>query len=311
MAGAVVEARPNLDFERVERVGDARIERGNRFALAAGDRQLAFVEFAVAVEDEADRKGFGVGLAEQLEMAAAVELTLVLHGLGDVLRKRGEHAGSVHARGGGTDGADRDSTLDAMRIDLHSHTAVFSTDSNLLPHDLITISAERGLDGVVLTEHDVVWPADRVAALNESSDILVLSGVEVTTELGHVLVYGLDALVPRITEARRLRALCDERGALMFLAHPARDPGLRVPPEAFRELFDGVEGLNGCDGPLQNQSASSRGRNLPLPPVGGSDCHALHEVGTAATEFEEEIGTMEDLVAALREGEYRPVALGY
>ena len=313
MTGAVVEARPNLDFERVERVGDARIERGNRFALAAGDRQLAFVEFAVAAEDEADRKSFGVGLAEQLEMTAAVELTLVLHGLGDVLRKRGEHAGSVHAQSGeqAAGRVGRGGTLGAMRIDLHSHTAVFSTDSNLLPHDLIAASAERGLDGVVLTEHDVVWPAERVAALNESSDILVLSGVEVTTELGHVLVYGLDALVPRITEARRLRALCDERGALMLLAHPARDPGLRVPPDAFRELFDGVEGLNGCDGPLQNQSASSRGRNLPLPPIGGSDCHALHEVGTAATEFDGEIRTMGELVAALREGEYRPVALGY
>ena len=198
-----------------------------------------------------------------------------------------------------------------MRIDLHSHTAVFSTDSNLLPHDLIAASVERGLDGVVLTEHDVVWPAERVAALNASSDILVLSGVEVTTELGHVLVYGLSELIPRITEARRLRKLCDAQGALMFLAHPARDPGLRVPPDAFRELFDGVEGLNGCDGPLQNQSASSRGRNCPLPPVGGSDCHALHEVGTAATEFEQEIRTITELVAALREGAYRPVALAY
>ena len=198
-----------------------------------------------------------------------------------------------------------------MHIDLHSHTAVWSTDSNLLPHDLIVQSAERGLDGVVLTEHDVVWPAERVAALNESSTILVLSGVEVTTELGHVLVYGLPTLTPRISEARLLRERCDEHGALMFLAHPARDPGLRVPPDAFRELFDGVEGLNGCDGPLQNQSAASRGRNLPLPPIGGSDCHALHEVGTAATEFDGEIATMAELVAALRAGAYRPVALAY
>ena len=311
MAGAVVEARGDLNFKRVKCVGGGWIERGDGLVLAAGDRQLAFVEFAVAVEHEAEREGLGVGLADQLKMAAAVELALVMHRLGDVLGKRGEHAGSVHAQGRAAGWAGQGGTLGGMRIDLHSHTAVFSTDSNLLPHDLIAASAERGLDGVVLTEHDVVWPAERVRALNESSEILVLSGVEVTTELGHVLVYGLDALVPRITEARRLRALCDEQGALMYLAHPARDPGLRVPPEAFRELFDGVEGLNGCDGPLQNQSASSRGRNLPLPPVGGSDCHALHEVGTAATEFEGAIGTMEELVAALRAGEYRPVALGY
>ena len=146
--------------------------------------------------------------------------------------------------------------------------------------------------------------------LAEQVGILVLPGVEVTTELGHVLVYGLDALVPRITDAKRLRAFCDEQNALMFLAHPARDPGLRV-PRAAMELFDGVEGLNGCDGPLQNQSASSRGRTRPLPPIGGSDSHALHEVGTAATEFAATIETLDDLMAALRSGDYRPAALPY
>jgi len=195
-----------------------------------------------------------------------------------------------------------------MLIDMHTHTSVYSTDSNLLPHEALTRAAECGIDGVVLTEHDVVWPAEHAAQLTEQVGILVLPGVEVTTELGHVLVYGLDALVPRITDARRLRALCDERNALMFLAHPARDPGLRV-PRAAMELFDGVEGLNGCDGPLQNQSASSRGRTRPLPPIGGSDSHAMHEVGTAATEFAAQIETVADLLAALRSKDYRPTAL--
>lgn len=197
-----------------------------------------------------------------------------------------------------------------MLIDMHTHTSVYSTDSNLLPHESLAQAAERGLDGVVLTEHDVVWPADRTAHLAEQIGILVLPGVEVTTELGHVLVYGLDALVPRITNAKRLRAFCDEQNALMFLAHPARDPGLRV-PRAAMELFDGVEGLNGCDGPLQNQSASSRGRTRPLPPIGGSDSHALHEVGTAATEFAASIETLDDLMRALRSGDYQPAALPY
>ena len=197
-----------------------------------------------------------------------------------------------------------------MLIDMHTHTSVYSTDSNLLPHESLAQAAERGLDGVILTEHDVVWPADRTAHLADQIGILVLPGVEVTTELGHVLVYGLDALVPRITDAKRLRAFCDEQNALMFLAHPARDPGLRV-PRAAMELFDGVEGLNGCDGPLQNQSASSRGRTRPLPPIGGSDSHALHEVGTAATEFAASIETLDDLMRALRSGDYQPAALPY
>ncbi|MYA01872.1 MAG: PHP domain-containing protein [Chloroflexi bacterium] len=197
-----------------------------------------------------------------------------------------------------------------MLIDMHTHTSVFSTDSNLLPHEALERAAERGLDGVILTEHDVLWPADRTARLAEQIGIVVLPGIEVTTELGHVLVYGLTEPFPRITDSKRLKAYCDERQALMYLAHPARDPGLRV-PRAAMELFDGVEGLNGCDGPLQNQSASSRGRTRPLPPIGGSDSHALHEVGTAATEFAANIKSLSDLMAALRSGDYQPTTLPY
>lgn len=197
-----------------------------------------------------------------------------------------------------------------MLIDMHTHTSVYSTDSNLLPHEALAHAAERGIDGVILTEHDVVWAADRTARLAEQIGIVVLPGVEVTTELGHVLVYGLPSLVPRITDSKRLRALCDEHNALMFLAHPARDPGLRVPRDAM-DMFDGVEGLNGCDGPLQNQSSSSRGRTRPLPPIGGSDSHALHEVGTAATDFAADVRTLDDLMAALRSKDYRPSALPY
>lgn len=197
-----------------------------------------------------------------------------------------------------------------MLIDMHTHTSVFSTDSNLLPHEALAQAAERGIDGVILTEHDVLWPADRTERLSEQIGIVVLPGVEVTTELGHVLVYGLIERFPRITDSKRLRSYCDEHSALMFLAHPARDPGLRV-PRAAMDLFDGVEGLNGCDGPLQNQSASSRGRTRPLPPIGGSDSHALHEVGSAATEFSADIETLDDLMSALRSGDYRPAALPY
>ena len=36
--------------------------------------------------------------------------------------------------------------------------------------------------------------------------------------------------------------------------------------------------------------------------IGGSDSHALHEVGTAATEFDAEIRNLTDLIEALRSG---------
>ena len=276
--------------------------------------QFRFSHHAVAVEDQsqrdADRPRHCLLFADQLDVSAAVKLPLVFDDLDaqDQALILSLHVRIVqlplplHARLL-TDWRGR-VTLAVMLIDMHTHTSVHSTDSNLLPMDALERAISRGLDGVVLTEHDVVWPRSKVEQLTEEAGIVVISGVEVTTELGHVLVYGLEALVPRISDAKRLRKHCDDQDALMFLAHPARDPGLRVPKEAMK-LFDGVEGLNGCDGPLQNMSARSRGRTRPLPPIGGSDSHALHEVGTAATEFDADIRNLTDLVAELRSGAYR------
>ena len=44
-----------------------------------------------------------------------------------------------------------------MLVDLHSHTWPRSHDSVLNPDDLIERAKKAGLDGIVFTEHDVIW----------------------------------------------------------------------------------------------------------------------------------------------------------
>ena len=44
-----------------------------------------------------------------------------------------------------------------MRIDLHTHTSALSFDSNIAPQELVRLAKKRGLDGLVLTEHDRIW----------------------------------------------------------------------------------------------------------------------------------------------------------
>lgn len=199
--------------------------------------------------------------------------------------------------------------MPGMRLDLHTHTERFSSDSNLAPAELIRLARQRGLDGLALTEHDTVWPWREAAQLAAAMDFLVLPAVEVTTELGHVLAYGLEALPPGVSSAAQLRQVCDEAGALMFLAHPARDGALPLRPHEMAALFDGVEGINGSDGRLQNQAAARAGAGCTLPPIAGSDSHARHEVGLAATEFDAPITSLADLLRELRAGRYRGVAL--
>ena len=44
-----------------------------------------------------------------------------------------------------------------MLVDLHSHTWPRSHDSVLNPDALIERAKKAGLDGIVFTEHDVIW----------------------------------------------------------------------------------------------------------------------------------------------------------
>ncbi|MBM3945400.1 MAG: PHP domain-containing protein, partial [SAR202 cluster bacterium] len=78
-----------------------------------------------------------------------------------------------------------------MLLDLHCHTAPMSDDSILSPDDLVDASKRAGLDGVCLTEHDRFWSFADAQALTKRHGILVLPGCEVTTEDGHMLVFGL------------------------------------------------------------------------------------------------------------------------
>ena len=187
-----------------------------------------------------------------------------------------------------------------MLIDLHCHTRPLSACSALDADELVRLAVERGLDGVCLTEHDRAWAPKDLAALRARSPIPVFSGVELTTDLGHILAFGLEvADFSAITSD--VFAAAERRGALLFLAHPARDGLLRVTHETV-EYFASVEAANGSDTRLQNLASAGLARGFRLPGIGGSDAHTLQEVGRAATRFSGRIQTDAEVLAALRAG---------
>ena len=78
-----------------------------------------------------------------------------------------------------------------MIIDIHTHTFPTSDDSLLTPEELITEAKRIGLDGICLTDHDRFWEPEQIDELSRKHNYLVLPGCEVTTEDGHLLIYGL------------------------------------------------------------------------------------------------------------------------
>ena len=188
-----------------------------------------------------------------------------------------------------------------MLIDLHCHTTAHSACSAVSPDDLVIAAKAAGLDGVCLTEHDAFWPLELVRELGEKHGIVVLRGVEATTEVGHVLVYGISRWQRGLATVDALRDFVREQGGLMFLAHPARRYG-RPADGLLGSVFDSLEVANASEGPLQNGAAAALATKCRLPGIGGSDAHTVTEVGGAATRLARAVTTEQDLVAELRRG---------
>ncbi len=204
-------------------------------------------------------------------------------------------------------------------IDMHIHTTAGSADSNLRAPVLRERALALGLGGVHITEHFRVWAPFEAGELAADTGLVVLRGTEWNTELGHILVLGVDAYRPEIRRAADLRRYVLDHDGLMIAAHPFRHAFDPIPAlwkahkaadlsldAACRHpvfgLVDGVETLNGACTDRENRYAAEVASRLGLPGVGGSDAHYAADVGRAVTLFGRPITDERELIAAIRGG---------
>ena len=195
-----------------------------------------------------------------------------------------------------------------MLVDLHCHTRPLSQCSALAPLQAAELARARGVDAICLTEHDRWWDEAELASLSAQAHIPIFSAVELTTDIGHVLAFGLPRPSAPLATVEAAFAASEAAGGVLFLAHPARDGLLKVDHRTV-EYFASVEALNGSDSRLQNIAATGLAHGFRLPGIAGSDAHTPAEVGRAATRFDGPIGSDPGLVAALRAGAYCAVSL--
>jgi predicted metal-dependent phosphoesterase TrpH len=197
-----------------------------------------------------------------------------------------------------------------MWIDTHCHTK-YSYDNWLEPVDLVRRAKFLGIDAVCITEHYSYEASAPVEQVGRDEGLLVLRGVEITTDRGHLLAYGVeddgwnkwgrDSYLPLNEVIDRINAL----GGICVPAHPFREVGLSSLLEGLLDLegIAGVESHNGNNSDGDNQLALRAAELMGLPTLGGSDCHKTAAVGRCATEFRKPVTCMADFIAAVRGGE--------
>lgn len=202
-------------------------------------------------------------------------------------------------------------------VDLHVHTCVSSPCSLIDPGRMIEKAAAAGLDAVCVTEHDEIEGAQVAARMGRQSGYRVFKGIEVYTEMGDMLVFGLYRNAPGWkVPFDELLAMCDEVGAVVIPAHPCRVSGELEKlhgKEKVDFMLDKVTALETHNGgcPREgNEEAFRLARSSGLPGVGGSDSHHEFQVGRCLTIFDDELTSDEELVQALKAGGYRGAYMG-
>ncbi len=210
-----------------------------------------------------------------------------------------------------------------MLIDLHAHTWPRSHDSVLNPDDLIVRAKQAGLDAIVFTEHDTVWDHKSIEELRAKHDFLVLAGVEISTDDGHILAFGIDKYVFGMHRSKELASYVERAEGALVAAHPYRRqmPWFSRNDEEYRAALDkasrnpayqyvqALEEWNGRGSEKENEFSHRLCELMDLPGTGGTDSHAISDVGKCATYFEQEIRDERELIAALKTQKYHAVDL--
>ncbi|MCI8481078.1 MAG: hypothetical protein HFG08_09450 [Oscillibacter sp.] len=188
-----------------------------------------------------------------------------------------------------------------LRLDLHVHSCR-SPDGCMSLAEIVERARAAGLSGAAVCDHDLALTDPPVFP-----DFLLIPGVEVSTEYGHLL--GLFVTGP--VKAWSLRQAVDiihGQGGLAVLAHPFERSRDAARLEPIVPLLDGAEVWNGrADRKIRqaNALAEAFARAHGLRPFAGSDAHLPQEIGNGVTAVEAEALTLAAAKTALLAGEAR------
>ncbi|AET66539.1 putative metal-dependent phosphoesterase, PHP family [Desulfosporosinus orientis DSM 765] len=207
-----------------------------------------------------------------------------------------------------------------MEFDLHTHTSQGSACSRMNIWDLIQAACERRLDGVCITDHDFCWNPEELAKYSKESGIQVYGGVELSTSMGEILIYGVHQSLLHLREdLPALIQFVREQKGVMVAAHPFRsdfalsafsreERGLEpieVEELCRRPLFgyvDSLEIYNGRSSWREICAAKDAAKILGKKGTGGSDAHSILSVGSCVTVFEDPVVNEAHLVGQLLTG---------
>ena len=188
-----------------------------------------------------------------------------------------------------------------MRTEFHCHT-IYSKDSLSRPEALVEAARRKGIDRLIVTDHNTIAGALACKALDPQR---VVVGEEIMTTKGEILAAYVEEEIPPGLSPQETIARLRAQGAFISVSHPfdRMRNGHWALPDLLEilPLVDAIETFNArCMWPGFNTQAQRLARQHGIPGTVGSDAHALFELGRA-TLLLPPFQDGESLRAALRE----------
>jgi hypothetical protein len=167
-----------------------------------------------------------------------------------------------------------------ISVEFHCHTHA-SKDSLTHPADLVSAARRKGIDRVVITDHNSITGAREAQAIDPE---LIIIGEEIMTTKGEILAAFVQEEIPAyLTPLVTLKRL-KEQGAFISVSHPfdeMRKGGWKeIDLIEILPFVDAIEVYNSrCMLPRFNRRAELFARKHNLAGTVGSDAHAAFELG--------------------------------
>jgi len=187
-------------------------------------------------------------------------------------------------------------------VEFHCHT-IYSKDSLTSPERLIKACRRKGIDRVVITDHNSI---DGARAAQNLDPELVIVGEEIKTTRGEILAAYVKEEIPAGLSPQETIRILKEQGAFISVSHPFDIyRGGHWDEADLLEIFpnvDAIEVFNSrCWSPDFNRQAKEFAERHNLAGTVGSDAHAVLELGRSVLLLEQ-FQCLDELRKVIRRG---------
>lgn len=169
-----------------------------------------------------------------------------------------------------------------LHLEFHAHT-IFSKDSLAIPEKIIETCHKKGIDRIVITDHNTIEGALRAKDLDPE---LVIVGEEIMTREGELLAAFVEEEIPPGLPSLEAIKLLKAQNAFISVSHPFdrwREGHWDLNDlEKIVRVIDAIEIFNArCMLPKFNRYARNFALENDIRGTVGSDAHTAFEIGKA------------------------------